>query len=242
VTKQAANKRHIGRRNGDSVEVTGSSPVLPTINRSLRSGSWQAIDTRNELSWLPSLPASGQALLREAQKRGATSAVGMVTVWTLLRSACIISCAFSTILMEQLPDEHAKRFIAILNKKAEIGKLMNALGHMTAGLAGGSGKAGEMCFLQYQDRDGGIHPNISHFPFIVLKADNSSKIKKVREEALARGISFTDFTSSMTVGSSTEQQERTKNIGAEELEYYGICLFGDTVTLREFTGKFSLFS
>ena len=35
-----------------------------------------------------------------------------------------------------LPDENSMRFIAVLNKKIEPGRLMNALGHMTAGLAG----------------------------------------------------------------------------------------------------------
>jgi len=33
-----------------------------------------------------------------------------------------------------LPDENSLRFIAVLNKKVETGKLMNALGHMSAGL------------------------------------------------------------------------------------------------------------
>jgi len=143
--------------------------------------------------------------------------------------------------MDNLPDEKSKRFIAILNKKVETGKLLNAIGHMTAGLAGGSGKSDEMCLLQYEDKDGGSHPNISHFPFIVLKADNSNKIRTVRQEALARGIPFTDFTSTMTVGTSQEQLDNTKNTPEEELEYYGICLFGETKTLREFTSKFSLF-
>ncbi len=144
--------------------------------------------------------------------------------------------------MNILPDERSKRFVAILNKKIENGKLMNALGHMTAGLAGGFGRAEEMCFLEYQDKDGGIHPNISHFPFIVLKADNSNKIRTVRNEAIQRGIIFTDFTSTMTVGTSEEQQNATKNTPEQELEYYGICLFGDTDILNEFTGKFSLFN
>lgn len=118
---------------------------------------------------------------------------------------------------------------------------MNALGHMTAGL-GRSGNSEEMCFLEFVDKDGGIHPHISHFPFIVLKADNSNKIRTVRKEALARGIHFTDFTSSMIVGTSQEQVEETKKTPEEELEYYGICLFGNTKELREFTGKFSLFN
>lgn len=143
--------------------------------------------------------------------------------------------------MTTLPDENSKRFIAILNKKIEIGRLMNALGHITAGLSGGSEKAEQMCFLQYQDKEGGIHPNISHFPFIVLKADNSNKIRKVRNECIARNIPFSDFTSTMTLGTSKEQLEATQKTPEEALEYYAIALFGSTDELREFTGKFSLY-
>lgn len=140
-----------------------------------------------------------------------------------------------------IPDENSKRFIAILNKKGEIGRLLNALGHMTAGLAGGAGEPSNMCFLQYNDKDGGTHPNISHFPFIVLKADNSNQIRTVRSEALKRGIIFTDFTSTMTIGTSQAQQDKTAETPEAELEYFGVCLFGSTEELKEFTGKFSLF-
>jgi hypothetical protein len=144
-------------------------------------------------------------------------------------------------MSEKLPDENLKRFIAVLNKKVEPGRVMNALGHMTAGLAGGSGKASDMCFLQYQDKEGGSHPNISHYPFIVLKADNSNKIRTVRNECIARGIPFSDFTSTMTIGTSQEQQDRTRSTAEADLEYYGIVMFGPTEILREFTGKFSLY-
>jgi hypothetical protein len=143
--------------------------------------------------------------------------------------------------MISLPDENSKRFVAILNKKVEPGRLMNALGHITAGLAGGSRKSDEMCFLQYQDKDGGIHPNISHFPFIVLRADNSNKIRAVRNECVTRGIPFSDFTSTMTLGTSQEQQDATMNMPEAELDYYGIVMFGETAVLKEFTGKFSLY-
>jgi hypothetical protein len=143
--------------------------------------------------------------------------------------------------MENLPDEQSKRFVAVLCKKVETGRLMNALGHMVAGLAGGSAKNEDMCFLQYQDKEGGTHPNISHYPFIVLQADNGNQIRTLRKEALARGIPFTDFTSSMTIGTSEEQRARTLATSEVELEYYGICLFSDTSSLKELTKKFSLF-
>jgi hypothetical protein len=51
-----------------------------------------------------------------------------------------------------LPNENSKRFVAVLNKKIEVGKLMNALGHMTAGLVGGSTNSPDMCFLPYEDK------------------------------------------------------------------------------------------
>ena len=144
-------------------------------------------------------------------------------------------------MIDQLPDENSKKFIAVLNKKVPLGRLLNALGHMTAGLAGCHQGTSELCLLQYQDKDGGIHPNISHFPFIVLKADNSNQIRKVRIEAISRNISFTDFTSTMTLGTSHVQLQATTESLEQDLDYFGIVLFGETAELREFTGKFSLF-
>jgi len=143
--------------------------------------------------------------------------------------------------MENFSDENSKRFVAVLNKKIETGRLMNALGHMAAGLAGGFDLQEEMCFLQYEDKNGGKHSNISHFPFIVLQADNSNKIRALRNEAIKRDIPFTDFTSTMIIGTSEEQMRATKEAPEAELEYYGICLFGGTAELKEITGKFSLF-
>lgn len=144
-------------------------------------------------------------------------------------------------MQNNLPDENSKRFIAVLNKKVELGRLMNAMGHMSAGLAGAGGKAEEMLFLQYQDKDKGNHPNISHYPFIVLKADNSNQIRKVRNECIARNILFGDFTHTMIVWTTQAQQEATLNTSEADIEYFGIVMFGDTEVLKEFTWKFSLF-
>jgi len=74
-----------------------------------------------------------------------------------------------------------------------------------------------------------------------LSAENSNQIRTVRNEAISRGTPFTDFTSTMTVGTSEEQVDATAASTESELEYYGICLFGPTDILREFTKKFSLF-
>lgn len=143
-------------------------------------------------------------------------------------------------MMEKLPDETEKRFIAILNKKMDSGRTLNVLGHISVGLANLL-PAGEAKYVNYTDMDGNAHPNLSHYPFIVLKADNSNKIRKVREEAVSRGIKFTDFTHTMIEGGSVIQQAATALTAEADLEYLGICLFGDTSVLSEFTKKFSLY-
>ncbi|WP_154202911.1 DUF2000 domain-containing protein [Vibrio harveyi] len=142
--------------------------------------------------------------------------------------------------MNQLPDENQKRFVAVINKKVEVGRAVNVLGHLSVSLANQLSD-GDAIYIDYQDLDGNVHPNISHYPFIVLRADNSNKIRKLRQEALDKGILFSDFTHTMVEGGSEVQQQTTKNTLEAELEYLGICLFGETETLRELTKKFSLY-
>ncbi|GGX93292.1 hypothetical protein GCM10007160_21040 [Litchfieldella qijiaojingensis] len=142
--------------------------------------------------------------------------------------------------MSELPDENEKRFIAILNKKMDLGRTLNVLGHLSVGLPSLLGH-GEAKFVDYVDNDENVHPGISHYPFIVLKADNSNKIRRLREEAVSRGIKFTDFAHTMMEGGSVAQQALTRETRESDLEYLGICLFGETEILREFTRKFSLY-
>jgi hypothetical protein len=135
------------------------------------------------------------------------------------------------------------RFIAVLNKKCETGRLFNVLGHITAGLVGfHNSNIEELNFTQYQDKDGNIHPNISDNPFIVLKADNGNKIRTLRNTLLEKNIKFTDFTHTMINGSAEEQHQATLETNETDLEYYGICFFADTETAKELTKKFSLFN
>ncbi len=142
--------------------------------------------------------------------------------------------------MNQLPDENQKRFVAVISKKVEVGRAVNVLGHLSVSLASQLSD-GDAVYTDYHDLDGNVHPNISHYPFIILRADNSNKIRKLRQEALDKSIPFSDFTHTMVEGGSEVQQQNTKNTSEAELEYLGICLFGETETLRELTKKFSLY-
>ena len=97
-----------------------------------------------------------------------------------------------------------------------------------------------MRFDSYFDKNGGDHKSISDHPFIILAADNSNKLRVLRNGLIATGIHFNDFTSTMTVGTYVEQKDRTKNTPELELEYWGVCAFGPKEKLNEFTKKFSL--
>lgn len=140
--------------------------------------------------------------------------------------------------MNNQPTTH--RFVAVLNKKIEAGKLMNALGHMAAGFTALYPDGVVLRFDNYFDKEGGQHSSISDNPFIVLSADNSNQIRTLRNNLKENNIPFTDFTNTMTVGTFAEQKQRTSETPEIELEYYGICFFGENTYLRELTKKFSL--
>lgn len=118
------------------------------------------------------------------------------------------------------------KFVAVLNKKIPVGLLMNALAHMCAGISAGYDNLDEMRFDSYFDKNNGEHKSISDHAFIVLRADNSNKIRNLRSELINEGVHFVDFTDTMTVGTYEEQKKRTKQTSEEDLEYYGIMMFG----------------
>src|SRR6185312_15057529 len=136
-------------------------------------------------------------------------------------------------------DEKFKnKLVAVLNKSIDTGKIMNALAHMCIGLGSAIGKE-DLRLTDYQDGDGGSHPFISEIPFIIL-SENSNKIRKLRNEAIANNILFNDFTDTMTVGTYKQQIARTLQVKDENLVYYGIVLFGDWDKVTELTKKCSL--
>jgi hypothetical protein len=137
-------------------------------------------------------------------------------------------------------DNEAK-FVAILNRKITVPRLMNALGHSTAGLISLCPDTETMKFLRYEDADGGAHPAISHFPFIVLEAKNGNQIRTLRQTVIEQGILFNDFADKMLGGSAEEQLQNTRNTKESDLEYFAIVLFGPAEVLNVLTRKFSLF-
>ena len=133
------------------------------------------------------------------------------------------------------------KFVAVLNRKTELPRLLNALGHISVGLTSLSKEVSEMQFLDYRDGDNGSHPAISKFPFIVLAADNGNQIRSLRKAAIDFGILHNDFVSQMLGTSAEDQLQNTASAKEAELEYFGIVLFGPAEKLNPLTKRFSLF-
>lgn len=138
--------------------------------------------------------------------------------------------------------DNSHKFVAVLNKKAELPRLVNALGHLSAGLTAHHGNSDEMRFLNYKDANGGMHPGISHYPFIVLAARNGNQIRTLRQAAIEDGISCCDFVDTMLGESAEDQLHRTLATPEEDLTYLAITLFGSADQLDPLTRKFSLFT
>lgn len=133
------------------------------------------------------------------------------------------------------------KFSAVLNKKVEIGLAMNALAHMTAALVSlaSSEQKEQMGFVDYADKDNGSHI-LSKDSFVILRADNSNQLRTARNAAKEAGLLTTDFTNTTFLGTYLEQIEQTKNTAETELEYFGICLFGEIERVNAITKKFQL--
>jgi hypothetical protein len=129
----------------------------------------------------------------------------------------------------------------VLNKKIEPGVALNACAHMAATLVARADEetSGQMSFVDYVDANGNVHP-VSALSLVVLSAKNSNQIRTARLEAIRAGVAYVDFTESMTKDTYIEQMERTKATREEDLDYWGICLFGRKEDVDPITRKFSL--
>jgi len=138
-------------------------------------------------------------------------------------------------------DVTTHKFVAVLNKKVEMGKILNVLGHLSVSLVANasSDQVQNMGVVDYSDKDENIH-KASKNSFVILKADNGNQIRTLRNAAKEKGILFVDFTNTMQEGTFLEQLERTKQTPEVELDYYGIVLFGEIDKINELTRKFSL--
>ena len=143
--------------------------------------------------------------------------------------------------MNAIPRTH--QFTCVVNKKKNAALLMNAIGHMTAGLLEQhKNDTSLMRFRDFLDKDKTLHPSTSENGFIVLRSENSNQLRTLRNALITQGIKYTDFTETMVPGNYVTQQEEFDQKAEAELEYIGVCFFVAIEQSRELTKKFSLYT
>jgi hypothetical protein len=141
-------------------------------------------------------------------------------------------------------DPHrSARVVVLLNKALAPGVALNAIAHLGMAIANVIGDEGrtQLKFLDFSDADGGIHPSISARSLIVLRG-KSSELRKLRREARTAGLATVDFTNSMTGGTYRDQLERTFAAKDDDLEYFGVAVFGPTEMTTPLTRRHSLWT
>jgi lysyl-tRNA synthetase, class II len=140
-------------------------------------------------------------------------------------------------------EEHrvAYRMVVILNTKIETGRLINAANHAVAGLVGTSRNPQQFNFLEYRDKTGELDAVIMHHPAIIMRASGSNELLKAYRKTMQLNLPSNVFIETMTLGSSQEEMEVLKEKAIDELDIWGLVLFGKTEDVKKITKDFQLF-
>ena len=129
------------------------------------------------------------------------------------------------------------KFAVVLNRQYSLTQQINALGHMSAGITAHVNDVDALSFRDFEDADGSSHPFISDHPFIVLQARNSGQLSKLRDQAIAEAVSYTDFPDVLLTADLQAQIDAIKHNPSNQLQYVGVCVFGqyETISLDNVT-------
>jgi hypothetical protein len=84
-----------------------------------------------------------------------------------------------------------RKLVAVLNKKVEAWKVMNALAHMTVWLVA-SNRDEDMEVIDYEDKNGWWHL-ASKLPYIILRVKNSNQIRTLRNSLIEKELPFSSL-------------------------------------------------
>ena len=131
------------------------------------------------------------------------------------------------------------RFAVVLNKSYEIGQMLSAIGHVTAGLAGSFQDASSLRLVTYEDASGDEYPFISHWPFLIMRA-SGGQLKSLRAGLRDDGLPCVTYLDTMFSGGSDAQQDATRARKSDDIAIVALGTFGERSSLDPHTRKLSL--
>ncbi len=142
----------------------------------------------------------------------------------------------------ELPPEGDYQLAVVLNKSVETPRLLNAATHAVSGFIGTLPSPEKLNYLQYRDKTGEFDAVISHHPTIVLRANGSKELLKTYRKALAGHLPVNAFIETFTLGPSLKELEIVKDKDVDELDFWGVVVFGKADDVKKVTKDLQLFA
>jgi hypothetical protein len=117
------------------------------------------------------------------------------------------------------------KILALVNSSKQFGVAANAAAHASLGLASRLAAEGHPLPTRECKEGTTLHPPIVDVPIEVRSVD-AETLRECRRRAISKGLSFTDFTQTMTGDTYVEQLEKTKSTDEAGLEYYCVVIAG----------------
>jgi len=135
------------------------------------------------------------------------------------------------------------KFVIVLNEKSPVGKILSATGQLGMSLLNKSTHEQQknMNFTPLLNPNGESLISVSTCSFVVLKGTNN-QLLTLYTKTCELGILSAVFTSTMSFNGIEEDLIiKTANIPLNDVELYGVGLFGQIEEIVPLTKKFSVF-
>ena len=136
------------------------------------------------------------------------------------------------------------KFVIVLNEKSPIGKLLSAAGQLAMSLYCNATEEqrANASFIPFFSPSGDNLITVSTCSFIVLKGTANQLITLYSQAATKPNLSSAIFTSTMSFnGIEEDLLQKTAITPLDQVEPYGVGVFGPIEELNPLTKKFSIF-
>lgn len=142
----------------------------------------------------------------------------------------------------QKSQDFSKRIVAVVDKSLENWQVANAASHMSAYHANKMSKSEFESGSYFVTKDGFQLPRNSQYPILIKRADQKD-LHKLLAKAKKAGLKYHVFIKEM-IDTTNDQEivESLKSQNVEDLNIYGVALFGENDEVNAITKHFQLWN
>lgn len=134
-----------------------------------------------------------------------------------------------------------KKIVAVLSSNIDMGVAANVIGHLAVSIGAYAEKSimGRPVLIDKSDTE---HVGISKYPFIITKVKPGRLKKFINEAREKKDLLLVDYPEQMlSTAHDDELADEMSKVETSDIQYMGAIIYGDSVTVSELTGKFTLY-